>query len=268
MSDWFSGDIVTNGVRIRYHRTGGDKPSLLIAHGVTDNGLSWSRFARALELDYDVILYDRRGHGFSDAPDSGYTFQDHAEDMVGLITTLNLDRPHIVGHSGGAVAASILAATHPDLLTSLTLEDPSWGTAWGGWQATTAGMSEWFRETVSLKRRELIAKCREMNPDWLEEEVELWADSKVQVSPQVVQTFEQAEPAWQEILRQITCPILLIVGDQDLGSVNTPEDVEAMAAVWHRGQTVTIDGAGHTVHCDRFEPYLAAVKSFLSEIAY
>ena len=103
MSNWFSGDIVSSGIRIRYHRTGGDKPTLLIAHGVTDNGLSWSRFARAMEQNYDVILYDRRGHGFSDAPESGYTFRDHAEDMAGLITALGLDRPHILGHSGGAV---------------------------------------------------------------------------------------------------------------------------------------------------------------------
>jgi N-formylmaleamate deformylase len=264
MSNWSSGNIVSNGIRIRFHRTGGNKPTMLIAHGVTDNGLSWSRFARAMEQDYDVILYDRRGHGFSDAPESGYTFSNHAEDMADLIMALNLDRPHIVGHSGGAVAAAILAATHPDLLTSLVLEDPAWGTGWGGWQATTTGMIEWFRDTVSMGRHELVAMCREMNPNWIEEEVELWADSKVQVSPKVVQTFEQAEPMWRDIVRQITCRILLIVGDQDMGSVNTPEDVEVMASVWRGGRAVTIKGAGHMVHYDRFEAYVAAVKTFLS----
>ena len=95
MSNWSSGDIISNGIRIRYHRTGGDKPTLLIAHGVTDNALSWSRFARSMEQDYDVILYDRRGHGFSDKPESGYTFRDHAEDMAGLTMALGLDHPHI-----------------------------------------------------------------------------------------------------------------------------------------------------------------------------
>jgi pimeloyl-ACP methyl ester carboxylesterase len=266
MSNWPSGDIVSSGIRIRYHRTGGDKPTLLIAHGVTDNGLGWSRFARAMEQNYDVILYDRRGHGFSDAPESGYTFRDHAEDMAGLITALGLDRPHILGHSGGAVAAAIFAATHPDLLASLVLEDPAWGTGWGGWQTMTTGMIEWFRETVSMDRQELVAMCREMNPNWPEEEVELWADSKVQVSPNVVQTFDQAEPMWRDIVRQITYPILLITGDKDMASVNTSEDVEAMASVWRRGQAVTIDGAGHMVHYDRFEAFLSAVKTFLSEM--
>ena len=127
-------------------------------------------------------------------------------------------------------------------------------------------MIEWFRETVSMDRHELVATCREMNPNWLEEEIELWADSKVQVSPYVVQTFEQAEPNWRDIVRQITCPILLIAGDPDVGSVNTPEDVLAMASIWHGGQAVTIDGAGHMAHYDRFEAFLSAVKTFLSEM--
>src|SRR5882672_8468662 len=73
MPEWFSGDIVANGLRIHYSRTGGDKPALVLSHGATDSGLCWTRVARALEADYDVILPDARGHGLSDAPPSGYS---------------------------------------------------------------------------------------------------------------------------------------------------------------------------------------------------
>lgn len=266
MSNWSSDDIVSNGIRIRYHRTGGDKPTLLIAHGFSDNGLFWSRFARAMEQDYDVVLYDRRGHGFSDAPESGYTYQDHAVDMAGLITALGLDHPHILGHSAGAIVAAILAATNPELLARLVLEEPAWGTGWGVWEAERHNASKWFREMFSMDRRELVAMCREMNPNWPEEEVELWADTKVQASPNVLQTFEQAEPIWRDIVRRITCPILLIAGDKDMGSIITPEDSEAIDSVWREGKTETIDGAGHVVHNDRFETFLSVVKTFLSEM--
>ncbi len=51
-----------------------------------------------------------------------------------------------------------------------------------------------------------------------------------------------------------------------MGSLFTPEDVEAMTSVWQAGQVVTIDQAGHQVHYDQFEAFLAAVKTFLSEI--
>ena len=58
MENWFSGDIIANGINIHYHRTCGDKSAVLIAHGVTDNGITWRRIAGALQQDYDVIMYD------------------------------------------------------------------------------------------------------------------------------------------------------------------------------------------------------------------
>ena len=266
MANWSAGDIIANDINIHYHRTGGNKPALVIAHGVTDNGISWKRIAGALEQDNDVIMYDQRGHGFSDAPQSGYTFGDHAEDMVGLITALNLDRPHIIGHSGGAAAAAILAATHSNLLTSLVLEDPPWGNGWGGWDAMTAGLREWVLGLGPMTREELNAACRESNPGWPEEEIALWVDSKLQVNPNVVQTFDQPAPLWRDTVRQINCPILFIAGDPDKGAVNTPDDVQEIAAIWHKGQSVHIGGAGHMVHYDRFEAYVAAVKVFLADV--
>ena len=47
MTEWSEGNVIANGVRLHYHRTGGDKPALVMAHGVTDTGMTWSRVARA-----------------------------------------------------------------------------------------------------------------------------------------------------------------------------------------------------------------------------
>ena len=68
MPSWFAGDVVGNDIRIHYHRTGGDKPAVVITHGTTDHVASWMRAAGALAEDYDVVVYDRRGHGLSEAP--------------------------------------------------------------------------------------------------------------------------------------------------------------------------------------------------------
>ncbi|MGF6849677.1 pimeloyl-ACP methyl ester carboxylesterase [Chitinophaga sp. W3I9] len=51
------------------------------------SGLCWSSLAQTLEKDYDVILPDARGHGRSSAPDYGYQYEDHANDIAGLIKT-------------------------------------------------------------------------------------------------------------------------------------------------------------------------------------
>ena len=72
MAHWHSGDVEANGIRLHYTRTGGTKPPLVLAHGLTDDGLCWTPVAEALEAEYDVIMVDARGHGQSDAPETGY----------------------------------------------------------------------------------------------------------------------------------------------------------------------------------------------------
>ena len=61
----FSGDVVANGIKIHYYRTGGDKPPVVLSHGATDDGLCWTRVTLALEAEYDVIMPDARGHGYA-----------------------------------------------------------------------------------------------------------------------------------------------------------------------------------------------------------
>src|SRR5262249_37931470 len=131
MANWFSGDVRANGIRLHYHRTGGDKPPLVLAHGATDSGLCWTRVTRALETDYDVIMPDARGHGSSEAPATGYSSADHAADLAGLIRALELSRPAVGGHSMGAGATLRLIADEPDLVSCAILEDP--GMRSGAW---------------------------------------------------------------------------------------------------------------------------------------
>jgi N-formylmaleamate deformylase len=265
MTQWFEGDVVANEVRLHYHRTGGDKPALVIVHGITDMGLAWSRVARALEQDYDVIMYDRRGHGRSEKPETGYTFPIHAADLVALIAALDLERPRVIGHSSGAAAAMLAAASQPNLMACLILEDPNWGTGWGDFSAGAEGIRRWVLSLGSKTREEFVAEYREGNPDWTDEEVALMAETKVHVSPNIVQSFDQSEPPWRDALPRIACPILLITADPPKGIV-TPEDAQQMAGIWREGKVVRIEGAGHMVHFDRYEPFVEAVRAFLDGI--
>ena len=108
------------------------------------------------------------------------------------------------------------------------------------------GMRQWFLGLGSKTCEELTAHRRESNPDWLDEEVVHWAESKVQVSPHVVQTFDQPEPPWRDALPRIACPILPITGDPAKGVV-TPDDAQEMASLWRPGsriQSVCKDGDG------------------------
>lgn len=266
MTDWFENEVIANEVRLHYYRTGrSDKPSVLIVPGVTDMGSGYARVAQALASDYDVITYDKRGHGYSEKVETGYTFEDHAADLVALITVLGIERPRVIAHSGGAAAAIIAAANYPTLMTGLILYDPCWGSGWGGWETTAVAMREWFNGVVSLSREELTTKWRKDNPTWTEDEITAQVESKVRVSPHVVQTFDQPEPRWREALPKITCPMLLLTGDKDNGLISE-DDVQAMSSLWQDGSVVQIEGADHMVHYDCYEAFVASVQAFLTEI--
>lgn len=272
MSEWQSGDVETQDVRIHYTRTGGDKPVLVMAHGVTDSGLCWSPVAEALAAVFDLIMVDARGHGQSSAPEQGYGPTEQAEDLRGLIAGLGLERPAILGHSMGAATTLVLAATYPDLPGKILLEDPP---AW--WMSgpvqepasdeRVSGMRDWMLGLKSKTREELISQMRADAPGWSEGELGPWADSKMLVSPNVVSVFNGASAPveWAALLPKITCPALLITGDPAQGAIVTDEQAIALKTMVPQLQVEHIPGAGHNIRRDQFERYLKIVRTFLTE---
>lgn len=269
MAGLVSDDVVANGIRLHYYRTGGNKPPLVMVHGITDNGLCWTRLARALEPEYDVIMYDARGHGLSDAPEDGYSYEDHAADLAGLIGALGLVRPRLMGHSMGAATVAVTAASRPELARGVVLEDPPWRedfvaptaeqqrAAAEGWRATLAG---WQART----RTELVAWCRQERAHWDEADIGPWAESKLQAHMNVVKVVSAPRTPWQQVVSHIQCPILLLTGDAELGAIVRPESAQEAARRWRVGQVIHIPQAGHNIRRDQFERTLAAVRSFLS----
>ena len=74
MREWVSASVMANGIRVHYTQTGGGLPPLILLHGITDNGLCWTRVARTLEEEWDLSMPDARGHGLSEAPDTGHDY--------------------------------------------------------------------------------------------------------------------------------------------------------------------------------------------------
>ena len=101
--------LETQETRLYYQRGPANGTPLVFVHGITDNGLCWSRVARALEADHEIVLYDARGHG-SSGRGGGYGLLTHAGDLTDLVRGLSLDRPVLIGHSmGAAIVVSALA---------------------------------------------------------------------------------------------------------------------------------------------------------------
>ena len=269
-SNWFSGDVVANGINLHYYRTGGDKPPVVLVHGITDNGLCWTRLAQALESDYDLIMVDARGHGLSDSTTDGYTYESHIADLAGLVDVLELDKPVLIGHSMGAANVALAAASYLDLARGVILEDPPW------WQEYSAEdraerADTWRVEIIERKsqtRPEIIAEGREEHPNWAEIEWEPWAEAKQQVNPDVVQWIRIDTPFvhWPDTVRRITCPLLLVTADPKLEAIVTPEVAQEVAAISPLVSVAYIAGAGHSIRREKFAAYVEAVRVFLQDV--
>jgi N-formylmaleamate deformylase len=271
-NDWQTGYVDTNGLRLHYTRTGGEKPPLVFAHGVTDAGLCWTPVAEALAAEYDAIMVDARGHGRSDAPERGYGPAEQVVDLAGIITALELERPAVLGHSMGAATALVLAGTYPDLPGAILLEDPpAWWTDWTTTSEATErldGMRERFIGLQRKTREQLLDGQRAEQPGWSEADLEPWADAKQRFSPNVLSVLDQDTPAsvdWPVVLRQISCPALLITADPERGALVTDERAEALKALVPHLQIVHVPEAGHNIRRDQFARFLHVIRAFLSE---
>ena len=99
--------IDSNGLSLHYEDSAGDGRPVVLIHGWPLSGASWSEQVDALTgAGYRVVTYDRRGFGESDKPATGYTYDEFAADLAGLLDGLDLHDVSLVGFSmgGGEIA--------------------------------------------------------------------------------------------------------------------------------------------------------------------
>jgi pimeloyl-ACP methyl ester carboxylesterase/DNA-binding SARP family transcriptional activator len=88
----------------------GAEPAILAIHGSTMSAYSFTALAERLSPDIRFVAVDLRGHGFSDKPPTGYSVDQHVQDLRELMMVLGLHRPVLLGFSIGGAIAAFLAA--------------------------------------------------------------------------------------------------------------------------------------------------------------
>jgi N-formylmaleamate deformylase len=256
---------ISDGIELFYTRTGGDKPAIVLAHGITDNGLCWHQFANDLENDYDLILYDAYGHGKSSRIDPDKRF-DLAEDLHDLIDALKLEKPGVIGHSMGAATAVSFASAYPEMLSALVLEDPPWSDQVIDKEQVKATLQAWKKQNLAAKKKtakDLVKLKAKESPKWEEAILEAWAQAKLEVDPGIFDQYPLMKTNWQEQVKTITCPTLIVTGDKALGAIITPELGVKAVKLMKKCEFGHISDAGHCVRYEQYQPYLTMVQFFL-----
>ena len=251
----------TGGVSIHYLRTGGSGPPLIFLHGLTGNGACWTPVARFLQGAFDVLMPDARGHGQSSAPLQGYRYDDHAGDMVGLIRGLGLTNPTLVGHSMGGMTAAVVASQLGGLIGGVILADPTFLTPQRQREVHDSDVADQHRRLLTRNKDELLADLRIRHPHRSSEMIELLAEARLQTSLHAFDVLTPPNPDYETLVSAIRVPILIVLGDTPVVSMETARHLQSLNPRVHIEQ---IQNAGHGLTYDQPERFASMVSSFLS----
>ncbi|MBU3607750.1 3-oxoadipate enol-lactonase [Polynucleobacter nymphae] len=114
--------IQVNGFDVAY-RFDGPKEGrvLLVANSLMANGSMWDWNVPALADRYRVLRYDKRGHGGSEVSPGPYSIAQLADDAIGLLDALGIEKVHFMGLSIGGMIGQQLGARYPERIYSLSL---------------------------------------------------------------------------------------------------------------------------------------------------
>ncbi|MFV0466056.1 MAG: alpha/beta fold hydrolase [Lachnospiraceae bacterium] len=115
--------IQLNGQILYYEKTGTGQPFLLL-HGNGESVETFRTLIPQLSQYYTVYAIDTRGHGQSGIVKE-YHYQEMADDIVGFIHALHLEKPLLYGFSDGGILGLLIASQHPELLSGMALSGPN-----------------------------------------------------------------------------------------------------------------------------------------------
>jgi pimeloyl-ACP methyl ester carboxylesterase len=257
-----------NGVELEYEIVGSGEPMLLIHGAHIADALQPLVAEPALER-FQHIRYHRRGLGGSTYPVDAVatSVPVQAEDAVGLLDHLGVDRAHVVGHSLGAAIALELAAQHPTRVASLVLLEPAFFTTPAGaaFGRAVAPLTERYQAgDAESAVHGFLALVGDRN--W-REAIEQTVPGGIAQAVKDATTFFERElpaPTWTfgpEQAAAITCPVLSV-----LGSNTSPLFVEGrqLLHAWLPDcQDADIVGATHLLQMQAPGPVAAAIAAFL-----
>ena len=259
--------INVNGININYELTGKeDAPVVMLSHSLACSLVMWQPQMAALESEFQVLRFDTRGHGDSDAPEGAYTLEQLTADAVGLLDVLNIETVRYVGLSMGGMIGQCLALDYSDRLKSLALCD------------TAAVMPD---ETQPIWQQRIDAAGQTGMAGQVDETLERWFRPEyLELNPPEVEMIRRqilATPVagyvgcceairrltYLERLSEIKMPTLIMVGEEDPGTPVAAS--EAMHAQIAGSKLVVLPGARHLSNIEQAEAFNTALMEFLPQ---
>lgn len=257
--------VPVDGATLRAARSGQGPPVVLIGGGGLLDCRMWDDQVAAFDGRYDVVRYDPRGIGASDAPSGPFS---HVEDLRQVIRHLRLERPVLVGASFSGRVALDYALQYPDDVRALVLEAPGMS----GYAFSAEYMAA-LGELAATAQRDGVARAVDlMVADTSFAPVEragacdrmrriLLDNARVFDGFSFAVLDQPISPPAVERLETLRMPVLLLAGDRDQAEHLRVIDLAASRVPG--ASTHVIRGAGHLANLERPEAFNQATLAFL-----
>ena len=262
-----SGYVVNSGVRIHYEVHGAGQPTILLlpTWAIVDSR-HWKMQVPFLARNYRVITFDPRGNGRSDRPRdaSAYTDAAFASDIRAVLDATGTERAVLAGFCTGFIWALLFATTEPQRVTGIVAIAPTlpippanpWRQYEGSFDDVLDTTEGWAKENRHYWRRDwrgyveffmsqIATEPHSTKPydDLVEWGMQTDADTMLCDADAPYQIADEAEAA--QLCRSLTCPVLVIGGDQD--KIVPPERARRIAELTS-AELLVIGGGGHAPH--------------------
>lgn len=265
-------NIAVNGTRLYYEESGSGPETLIFAHGLLFDGDMFKAQIEALSPEYRCISFDFRGQGRSAIADAGYDMDSLAEDTAQLIKALDAAPCHFCGLSMGGFVGMRLAIGRPELIRSLMLletsAEPEEPRNVPRYRLLNI-MMRWFgvgavvgRVLPILFGQKFLADSA--NATQIERFVRRLKSASREGLSRAVKGVIDREGVVEE-LQHITCPTLVIVGDQDVATV--PARSKRIHSRIAGSRMVVIPGAGHSSCIEAPQAVNSLLRDFLLSVS-
>jgi 3-oxoadipate enol-lactonase len=228
----------------------------------------WDEQVRALRGRYRVLRYDTRGHGQTGAPAGAYTLDQLADDLKGLLDGLGIAATHFVGLSMGGMIGQVFALKHPAVVQSLVLCDttsryPQGAAAVWEERIKTVGakgmepmvaptLERWFTAPFRARRKDLMDRVGAM----IRSTPAAGYVGCCHALPKINVT---------ERLRDVRCPALVIVGEEDPGTpVDMARDIQGALPV---AELAVLCRASHLSNVEQPGEFNRVLGGFLDKLS-
>ena len=253
-----------NGVDITYADSGGSGPAVILSHGFLMDHTMYDSQVAVLAPKYRCIAWDERGFGATAAP-GPFTYWDSANDAVGLLDHLGIDKAVFVGMSQGGFLSLRAALAHPSRVRAVVLIDSCADTdsaetlaGYGGMMEALSSLDDAVFDPTAAGVAQLILADADLTAEWVPKWKARRTTHDIRVPGHTLLTRDDISARMGEI----ACPVLVIHGSADTAITLDRAQAVATAVKDCRG-VVVVEGAAHAPNMSHSAQVNTALVSFL-----